>query len=194
VAGAAGSSGSAGEGEVVVVTVSGGSDDVNEDGSSFQTSDLAVWAGNGASEDGSFAGLRFNNVQVPVGATVTQARLELFDKDGQAQPFAVRIALEADANCKVFTPGLRPSARIPTVASVSHVADGPWIAGVYNLLDDIKAPVQEVINRPAWAPGNSLCVIVKGTGAPLARRNGVSFEGGNAFAPRLSIRFVVPNP
>ena len=49
---------------------------VNEEGTSFAP-DGALWAGNGSSATQSYLGLRFAGVTIPVGATVTSARIEL---------------------------------------------------------------------------------------------------------------------
>jgi len=46
--------------------------------------------------------------------------------------------------------------------------------------------VQEVIDRPSWAAGNSLALIVSGSGQRVAD----SYEGGAAFAPVLVIEYL----
>ncbi len=57
--------------------VSASSDDVNEDGSTFTSNASTVWLGTGGSTTSSYAGLRFANVSIPAGATITSAKLNV---------------------------------------------------------------------------------------------------------------------
>jgi len=48
------------------------------------------------------------------------------------------------------------------------------------------APViQEVINRPGWASGNALTIVLTGTGHRVA----VAYEGNSAQAARLVVEY-----
>jgi hypothetical protein len=50
--------------------------------------------------------------------------------------------------------------------------------------------VQPVISRAGWRSGNSLTIILKGTGTGIWARKFIgSFEGGASFAARLVITY-----
>ncbi|HEX7432724.1 MAG TPA: hypothetical protein VF326_03640, partial [Anaerolineaceae bacterium] len=48
-----------------------GSDDVNQDGTTFKSHRSTIWLGNTTSTTSSYTGLRFTNVSLPKGATIT---------------------------------------------------------------------------------------------------------------------------
>jgi hypothetical protein len=172
-----------------VLVIKAGLDDVNEDGTTFTASSPTVWLGTGDATAASFTGLQFKGVPVPVGATILEARLELFDTEGQSDEIDVVLAADADPNCRSFNPGQRPSGRALTSATVAHAPKDPWVKNQYNVVEDLAQVVQEVVNLPGWAPGNTLCIIGQGNGETMSRRMGVAFEGGPARAPRLILRY-----
>ena len=51
--------------------------------------------------------------------------------------------------------------------------------------------VQEIVNQPNWTSGNSLVMIVMGTGG---KQVAVSFEGSASGAPLLHLEFSMPVP
>jgi hypothetical protein len=59
-------------------------------------------------------------------------------------------------------------------------------AGPGQLTPNLASVLQEVVNRPGWASGNALSVIVTGTG----RRAAESFEGG--APPVLRVTYGTP--
>jgi hypothetical protein len=58
-------------------------------------------------------------------------------------------------------------------------------AGLDQRTPDITSVVQEIVNRLGWVSGNSLAIIVSGTGARTAE----SFEGDSAGAPLLHVEY-----
>jgi len=65
----------------------------------------------------------------------------------------------------------------------------PWTtvgeAGLDQQTPDISAIIQEIVNLPGWASGNSLAVIISGTG----ERTAESFNGVASAAPKLHVEF-----
>jgi hypothetical protein len=54
---------------------------------------------------------------------------------------------------------------------------------------DLAGVIQEVVSRGGWASGNSLAVIIKGTGARIAE----SFDGEPLAAPLLHVEYKTPS-
>jgi hypothetical protein len=50
---------------------------------------------------------------------------------------------------------------------------------------DIAPIIQEIVNRPGWSSGNSLVIIVSGTGERVAE----SYDGVANGAPLLHVEF-----
>jgi hypothetical protein len=166
--------------------VSNGSDDVNEDGSTFVANGSTLWLGTGEDPQKSFMGLRFTQVPLPKGAKVLEAKLEVVDTEGQWMPLDLQIAGEASSGCKGFKKNDPPSKRSLTEAVVQHSSNEPWEQGEYTVVADVSAVVEEVVGMSGWSPGQALCIVVKGNGSAFGRKFVSSFEGGQA--PRMRVR------
>lgn len=68
------------------------------------------------------------------------------------------------------------SQRIVTQNFVSHSSNTSWSTNTWYKLDDISQVVQEIVNRSDWQSGNSLSLIIKGTGGNWARKFIRSFK------------------
>ncbi len=169
-------------------TVAAGGDDVNEEGTAL-TTDGSLWVGNGSSASASYLGLRFTGVTIPAGATVTAARVELTAAATQWNAVQFEFAAEAAGNSAPFSTTSRPSQRTLLAPRVAHASDAQWVAGTRYALDDITAVIQAAVSQPAWASGQALSVIVRGTGGAWARKFISSVEGGAAVAPRLVVTY-----
>ena len=81
------------------------------------------------------------------------------------------------------------SARARTQAAVQW-SPLPWStvgeAGPDQKTPDLSAIVQEIVNRAGWSNGNSLAIIVTGTG----ERTAESYNGDSNAAPLLHIEFL----
>ncbi|NWG17730.1 MAG: hypothetical protein HXY41_13975 [Chloroflexi bacterium] len=174
----------------VTLQITAPGDDVNEDGANYYPSYQGVFIGTGANPAASFLGLRFNNVAIPRGATITSARLEIYSPSAQWISLNLQIAADASDNSAPFSASSRPSQRLLTAAVVNHTSNEGWNVNVWYTLHDVSAVVQEVINRPGWQSGSSLSLIVRGIGgAPWSRKLSWAFEGSPAFTPRLVITY-----
>jgi hypothetical protein len=169
-------------------TMAAGDDDVNEEGTAL-TVDGPLWIGNGSSAAASYLGLRFTGVSIPAGATVTSARLELTAAATQWNAVSFEMAAEATGNSAPFTATSRPSQRTLLVPRVAHSSDAQWVAGTRYALEDIGAVIQAAVSQPAWASGQALSVVVRGTGGAWARKFISSVEAGAAAAPRLVVTY-----
>jgi hypothetical protein len=83
------------------------------------------------------------------------------------------------------------SLRPRTTAAVSwSPADWPTVgtAGSAQRTPSLASVIQQVVDRPLWAPGNDLVLIISGSGVRVAD----AFEGGAARAPLLVIQYNAP--
>ncbi|MEO8609209.1 MAG: choice-of-anchor Q domain-containing protein [Chloroflexota bacterium] len=165
------------------------SDDVNEDGSTYDATNPLLWFGTGQSTSKSYLGLRFTNLEIPKGATITEAHIEVYT--ASAQWINMRILIGADAvdNSATFTSATRPSTRTFSTARVDYRSNTPWMGGTWNDIGDVKAVIQEIVNRTGWQSGNSLAILIKGLGAQWGRKFVTSYDGDPAHAPRLVISY-----
>ena len=169
--------------------VGAGTNDVNEDGGSFDASASSLWLGNGASSTSSYAGLRFTGVGVPRGATIRSAYLEVYSIQTAWIRLSIGIGAEASGNSPQFSSTSRPSQRLLGAASVTHSSDVQWLANTWYRLGDVSSVIQEVVSRSDWQAGNSLSLILKGGGSSWARKFVASFERSPVNAPRLVVSY-----
>ncbi|HET6443307.1 MAG TPA: putative Ig domain-containing protein [candidate division Zixibacteria bacterium] len=174
----------------VDVQISQSSDDVEEtalDGSiDLASSDIELGDDPGFNEDQT-EGLRFQNVTVPPGATITTAYLEFETDEVDTGATLVSIWAQASDDAPTFTSTVNNvTSRAKTAASIS------WDIPAWNIVDEhhqspeLKDVVQEVIDRAGWNSGNSMAFVISGTGSRTAE----SFDGEPAAAAQLHIEFI----
>ena len=173
--------------------VAAGPDDAEEAASgsvSLSSSDLEL------TRDASVqtVGMRFRNIAIPRGAHIFAAWVQFKVDEATSNPTSLVLAGEAADNPATFTTKARNvSTRTRTAASV------PWtpaawptinVAGPAQRTPDLAPVIQQIVGRPGWASGNSLVLIVTGTGKRVA----VAFDGASAGAPLLHVEYGLPAP
>lgn len=132
-------------------------------------------------------GLRFANLAIPPGAAIVRASIELQVDEVSTGSAVLLIAAEAADDAATF--GTAPgdlTNRSRTTAAVDW-QPGEWlIVGSLQRTADFGPVVQEVVDRPGWASGNALVVIVSGTG----RRVAESYDSTAPAAALLHVEFV----
>jgi hypothetical protein len=175
-----------------IAEVAAGSDDAEEfeDGKiSLTSSDLEFVLDRG---DNQTVGMRWVAVDVPQGAVITNAWVQ-FQAD-EVNTTATNLSIQGQAadDPATFTNTLFSiSSRSRTGASVGW-APVPWTAvgerGADQRTPDLSAVIQEIVNRPGWASGNALALLVTGTGERVAES-----ANSNAEAPpEIHIEYLVP--
>ena len=176
--------------------VSAGTDDAEEDVASgaidLGSSDLEITE----DPDNQLIGMRFNNVAIPQGAIITSAYVQFHvdetDVPGGNRPGTKFLRGEAVDNAATFSAtALDISSRPVTAAEASW--DWPfWLTtheeGPDQRTSDIAAVIQEIVDRPGWSAGNSLVLIITGSGENVAE----SFNGEEDAAPLLHVSFIMP--
>ena len=162
----------------------------------FDTAE-AQWIGNagdGRSKAG--GGMRFTNVTIPQGATIVTAYLTLRARTTRTETVAnSKIQGENVDNAATFSTLANYQGRAKTTASVSWNSIPAWTVDVDYNSPEIKAIIQEIINRGGWASGNALVVFWEdhdGNSSSGAIRHAQSYDLASAYAPKLHIEYVLP--
>jgi len=134
--------------------------------------------------------LRFNNISIPQGATITNAYIEFEVDETGSDPTSVTFSGQDSDNAGVFTNSAYDiSSRPETSARVNWDNIPPWTTISANVkTPDLSPIISEIINRPLWTAGNSLVVTARGTG----RRTAESYNGESLNAALLVITYSVP--
>ena len=134
-------------------------------------------------------GMRFNGVEVPQGAFVTNAFIQFKVDEVNEEVTHLIIEGQASDNASTFTANDgNVSSRPRTIAGVSWAPE-PWRtigqAGLDQQTPDIASIVQEIVDQPGWRSGNSLVIIITGSG----ERTAESYDGDQNGAPQLYVEF-----
>ncbi|HEY2955735.1 MAG TPA: PKD domain-containing protein [Candidatus Eisenbacteria bacterium] len=137
-------------------------------------------------------GMRWAGLAIPPGSTVTSAYVQFGAKESQSEATSLAIRGQAADNAAVFgTTTRNVSGRALTGAAVSW-APVAWVAGEVGAnqrTPDLSAVIQEIVNRPGWASGNAMALVITGTG----HRTAWAYNGSPAAAPLLHIEFLSPD-
>ncbi len=178
------------------VPVSASSDDAEEDTVTGKvklgSSDLELGH---QDQKNQLVGMRFNGLNIPQGATITNASIQFQTDETHSGATSLMIEGEATDNALTFTNAnsnissrARARARARAGATIDW-APAPWTmegeAGAAQQTPNIAPIIQEIVERPGWSSGNALVVIISGSG----RRNAESFDGDPARASVLHVEY-----
>jgi hypothetical protein len=177
---------------VVQVRVSARADDAEEGINgvvSTGSSDLEL-VNDGATLGDQLVGIRFTAVTIPRGATITNAFVQFQADATSSTVTSLTIRGEAADNAVAFSGNtggkVSTRARTTSAAAWSPLA---WTvvgqAGANQQTPNLTAIIQEIVNRPGWTSGNSLVIIINGTG----KRTAAAFDGKPAGAPLLRVDY-----
>jgi len=138
-------------------------------------------------------GLRWTGVTIPIHATIDSAYIQFVAKEAQSEVTNLVLRGQAADNPPAFASGTNNvSARSRTVAAANW-SPGAWAVGAVGpnqRTSDLKNVIQEIVNRPGWASGNALAIIIDGTG----HRTTWAFDGQAASAALLRVFYYVGPP
>lgn len=172
-----------------VFKVESSSDDVNVDGNNMNTRANSTWIGTGRSSNNSWTGYRFNNVTIPKGAQIISAKLRVYSTTTQWITHTYRIYGENVGNSATFTNNSKPNQRSLTSSSVAHNSNTRWGRRTWISLDEMRQVVQQIVNRSDWNQGNSMSILLKGSGGPWGRKFVAGYDSSSEFAPQLVVTY-----
>ncbi|MGP8307971.1 PKD domain-containing protein [Vibrio sp. YIC-376] len=135
-------------------------------------------------------GMRFNNIDIPQGATITAAYIQFQVDEVKSTDTILTIEGELSANAAGFVKeNMNISSRPRTNAYVNNWSPNPWLivgeAGTNQRTPDIQPIITEIISQSGWASGNSLAIILSGTGERVAE----AYDGDQNAAPLLYVEY-----
>jgi uncharacterized protein YjiK len=134
-------------------------------------------------------GLRFRGLTIPRGAAILDAWIQFKADEANTEATTLTIRGEAADNAPAFG-----NANFGITSRPRTTASAAWSPPSWNVVGeagpgqrttDIAPVVREIVNRPGWASGNSLVLIVTGTG----RRVAFSYEGMATAAALLHVHY-----
>ena len=167
--------------------VSTGSDDATEYTSGEYIGDVSTGSSDLDLEVGKMVGLRFQGIQVPPGAVITNAYIVFTAEDPDSGSWVLGITGEASDNAATFTTSSYGiSSRPETSATVNWSTGTSWSDDSTYATPDLTSIVNEIVGRPGWVKGNSMVFILTGQ---QDERDAWSYNGSSARAPLLHIEF-----
>jgi hypothetical protein len=134
-------------------------------------------------------GLRFASVAIPQGRTIVAAWVQFQVDEATTAATNLRVDGQAANTALVFTTATNNISSRPRTTNFVNWSPAAWptvgAAGVAQRTPSLVPIIQEIVNRPGWASGNALALIVTGTGSRVAE----AFDGLPAAAPLLHVEY-----
>lgn len=134
-------------------------------------------------------GLRFNNINIPQGANISGARIQFAADEVKTGVANLIIKGAATDNASAFTNTAYNLSNRTTTSSAVSWNPAAWNnigdAGAAQQTPDISQIINEITSRTGYAQGNSIVIIISGSGVRTAE----SFEGSQSLAAELCITY-----
>jgi len=179
----------------ISVAISNGSDDVEEyntDGTLYTNSSDLEFCYDGSAGN-QHVGLRFQGVNIPQGAIITNAYIQMRADETDNTNLDVFIAGHDADNSAAWSGSYAVSGRTKTSATTTWVHNGTtaWTADVtIAQTPSLSAMVEEIVNRPGWSSGNAMSFIFWDNNSDQDERVADPIEGG--YAPILFVDYTMP--
>ena len=160
------------------------------------SSDLELGREN-AYPDQQLVGMRFRNINIPNGATITGAYIEFTVDEADPNEMSLTILGELSPDVPSEFPSVTGelSGRPKTVAEVNWIDLPDWttaMIGSKQQTPDIASIISEITGQGGWRYGSSLVLFVEAYNGSTGCRTAESFDGGGAYgAPKLHIEWTV---
>ncbi len=137
----------------------------NDEMDSLEDDDLdAGWEGDPADQNQLTTGLRFRDLSIPKGATIDSAFIVFSSHEAKTPADVADITIFGEASDFAATYDLTTliTDRPKTTASVQWLVAEDWGLWTTHQTVDIKAIVQEIIDRAGWQTGNPIAFVLEG--------------------------------
>jgi len=138
------------------------------------------------SEAGKKVGLRFTNLDIPKGATITKAYLSFKVASSNTGYTKLTVSAEDSDTPRPFSSSKRNLSLRRTTSAAASWRPSSWRKGAVMRSDDLSKVVQEVVGRSDWNRGDALALVISGDNK--AKRSALSRNSGAArYAPALYV-------
>ncbi len=132
-------------------------------------------------------GMRFQNLPIAPGTQILEAELVFTARSTATGAAALRFYAEDTDDSPGFSSSVDDiSSRTKTTANAAWIPADWDIVDEQHVSSDLASVIQEVVDRPGWAAGNSLTIIQ--THDSGGDRNAHTYNGNAAAAPMLRIK------
>jgi hypothetical protein len=144
-------------------------------------------------------GMRFQNVAIPQGATITTAYLTLRANNSFSNTAVnARIKGEDVDDAAAFSNLADFDGRARTTAEVDWNNVAAWANGSDYNSPEIKTVIQEIVGRAGWTPGNALVIFLddfddRSDHNNYTCRSAYSYDGSSTYVPKLHIEYTEAN-
>jgi Bacterial Ig domain len=132
-------------------------------------------------------GLRFTGISAPAGAHIANAHVQFQVDEATTGPTSLVVRAQASDNAPAFTTTNFNLTSRQTGNASTGWAPAAWptvgARGADQRTPNLAPLLQEVVNRPGWASGRALVLVISGSGSRVAE----AFDG--TFAPVLHIEY-----
>lgn len=180
----------------VNVRIASGADDAEEhiDGNiELASSDLELVYDSytGMAAGNQKIGLRFTGVAIPQGATIDKAYIQFKVDEKTATATNLTLTGQAIDNAPAFSTAAYDISSRAVTASYINWMPAMWstvgVAGVEQRTPELKAVIQEIVDRGGWVNGNALALMITGTGERVAE----SYDGDATGAALLHVEYTI---
>ncbi|MCI5166919.1 MAG: DUF4091 domain-containing protein [Candidatus Electrothrix sp. GM3_4] len=175
------------------VRVASSMDDVEEriDGSMYTDSSDLELVDDSSNQT---VGMRFTGINIPAGVTIQNAYIQFKCDETSTVSTNLTIHVQDTDNAEAFSTSSHDvSSRATTSASASW-APAAWNtvseAGPNQRTPELKALLQEVVDRDGWHSGNDIVIIMTGSGTRTAE----AYDGDNTGAALLHVEYSTGTP
>ncbi len=156
---------------------------------SLTSTDLELVRDESTSAGNQTVGLRFENLQLPVGAQIVSANIQFSADETNGEPTTLTVHAHRSGNATALSTNLNDlTSRLLTIGSVVWTPQ-PWLTvgerAAAQRTPDLAAVVAEVVARPSWVSTNPLVFIINGTGKRVAD----SFDKAGGAPATLAVAF-----
>jgi hypothetical protein len=153
-----------------IITLDLSTDDVeqeNDEVDSYFDDDLdAGWEGAPEDQNLLTLGLRFIDITIPQGAIIDSAFVVFHAHEGKSSEDVAMLTVVGEATDNAitfdeanFNDDFLLTDRPQTDAAVEWTVAEDWVIWQPYKTSDIAPVIQEIVNRPGWAPGNAIALI-----------------------------------
>ncbi len=175
-----------------IVSIAGSDKDVEQatNGTiSLTSTDLELVRDEANATGNQTIGLRFENLQLPIGAEVSSARIQFSTDEINSEPTTLTIQAHRSGNAAAFTTNVNDLTTRPLTINSVVWTPSPWntVGERANAqrTPDLATLVSEVIARPSWVSTNPLVFIISGTGKRVAE----AFDKSGGTPATLTITY-----